>query len=175
MTQKELKKLDDFIESLGLGYEVEFIPKRFSRNAKSKEPSLNWRITLSRGSRSMSFTYSQGIGFATPKWQSLSAYEKKLYEKYAPENQYYNSYEEGVKLNIKLIPPNIRDVLYSLVVDADVINFVSFKKYARDLGLNEDSISEKKLFEEMLDEAVEFIELIGRDNFDKLVELYENY
>src|SRR5438045_610858 len=62
---KQPETLKAAVEALGLAYVAEFVPFSKSRNAKKatkpSDYSLNWKLTISKGSRRVSTDYSAGI------------------------------------------------------------------------------------------------------------------
>lgn len=49
-----------FTDSSGLTYSAQFVPQSQSRNAGDKQPSINWRVTISKGNAILTTDYTQG-------------------------------------------------------------------------------------------------------------------
>lgn len=169
-------ELDAYIQNLNLEYSARFIPQNESRNKDQKDPSLNWKITLKRRGPVLSgeileTDYMQGIGHV-PDYQKLKA------KGYHPENAAITgTYTVGpVHVRLAKVPePTLRDVLHSLVSDADVLESSGFEDWASNLGYDTDSRKAEAIYRACLEIALKLKALIGQDKLDKLRELYQDY
>lgn len=140
--------------------------------------------------------YSQGVGHIPHYQQSLGksdGWKTIYYDNICETGKYHHPktwqrFNDGridwwsvcnrVRIfdNPKPLPkPKLRDVLYSLMMDCDVLNYSSFEDWAPSLGYNEDSIKAKKLYEQCLNLALTFKNMMSSESMEKLQELYQDY
>jgi hypothetical protein len=179
--QKQPETLKAAVEALGLEYRAEFVPFSKSRNAK-KQPakpgdySLNWKITINKGARSLTTDYMQGIAHIpgyTQRWSGRLSVDEFENIKAACESG--RSGRVGF-LQGRLIPaPELHDVMYSLAMDAGALDAGSFEEWAGDYGYEPDSRSAEKLYRECLKIALELRAMIGEDGLQKLRDASQNY
>ena len=175
--------LQNAVDALGLNYSAEFVPFSKSRNAKKatkpSDYSLNWRVTLSKNGRSLTTDYMQGIGhipghkqntrYTTNAWGAL---------KHTCETGKYGGRESSIAqyLGEKPIPaPLPRDVLYSLGMDASVIDYPSFEEWASDFGYEPDSRKAEKTYQECLRIALELRAMLGDAGMQSLRDASQDY
>jgi hypothetical protein len=167
--------LNQFIESLAVKYTTDFVPFSASRNFKEKprisELSINWKITISKGRESLITDYQEGIGihFKTAiSWNggvTVSEYDRV--KSFA---------ETGNKDRFKqLKKPALSDVLYSLVIDTDVLESSGFEDWAETFGFDTDSRKAESMYRQCLENALKLKAVIGSDNLEHLRELYQDY
>lgn len=171
-------QLDATIAAMGLEYSAEFVPQSRSRNANEKRPSLNWRVTIKKGRVTLTTDYTQGIGHLPKNNQTLGEYEQRWYESNAAETGKMGRVTSGGRslLNPKPIPaPLLRDVLYCLVTDSDVLDFATFEDWADAYYYDTDSRSAEKTYRACLDTALRLRALIGDDGLRKLQEAFQDY
>ena len=168
------------IDSLGLEYSAEFVPFSQSRNAKEKNRSLNWRVTFKRGRQSLTTDYSQGVGhipgYSTQPYRNNGwyyDYAKSVAEsgKVRIDVRYETRLAGGVSLPI----PSREDVLYSLVMEAGVLDFPKFEDWAADFGYDPDSRKGEAVYRACIVIALELRSMIGDVNLAKLRELFQDY
>ena len=168
-------EIDSFLESLNLTYTVRFVPQSLSRNA-GKDYCLNWKISISsKGSAQINTDYMQGIGHL----KGFNHYDKTI--DYARSIK--NACETGkwsssayAHIVAKTIPaPLLRDVLYSLIMDSDVLNYSSFEEWANNIGFDADSRSAEKIYKECLSQSLQLRILLGNEVLEKLAKLYQDY
>jgi hypothetical protein len=173
----EKSEIQALIDSIGIEYNAEFVPQWKSRNAGEKSPSLNWTVTIKKGNQSLSTDYMQGIGHLknyqhgnrlvwyvdavklaanTGKWNPNIKYETQHFTKDIPK-------------------PELIDVLYSLVLDSDVINHPSFEDWANEFGYDVDSRKAEKTYRECMQIALKLRAMLGNDNLEKLREAFQDY
>jgi len=56
------ERIEAAMKELGLSLSYKFVPFSQSRNKAEKQPSLNWIITLTKGSQSLTTDYGAGCG-----------------------------------------------------------------------------------------------------------------
>lgn len=153
----------------GLTIESVFVPFSRSRNAGSKDPSLNWRVTLKHNGREVLTTdYSAGCAHAP-------SYKQGSYNTVDGHNAVLNECERGKSfITAKPILPSTKDVIYSLLIDSDVLNYSSFEDWAGDLGYDPDSRQGEQVYNACLKIALQFRQ-IGESVIDELREAFQDY
>lgn len=169
---------DALIESLGLAYSAKFVPQSQSRNAGGEYPSLNWKITLTRGRQKLKVDYSQGVGHV-PGYKPLrSSYDRHRMDTYAAEEGKIPQSVAGWGgvYGKKPIPaPKLEEVIHCLVLDASVLDYAGFEDWAPELGYDLDSRAAEKVYQACLKEALELRALIGEENVKALAEAFQDY
>ena len=162
-----------FVDSLDLEYSAEFVPLSQSRNADNPDPSINWKVSLG----SLEVDYMQGIGHL-PGYRRdgrLAIFESALYHrqlKKAAENGQGISKSYPFGLAGKIPEPALTDVLYSLIIDSDALNYPTFEQWAESCGFDTDSRKAEKIYRECLETAVHLRQLIDLDKAQKAFEDY---
>jgi hypothetical protein len=178
-------ELDSFIESLRIKYAATFIPQSVSRNAGEKQKSLNWRVSLERNGRALATDYMQGIGHVPGYRQafgrlSLAQAEVKRAQEAAAESGKYPRVDSRGELHSflpgKPLPaPLLRDVLYSLVLDSDVLDSAGFESWAGEFGYDTDSRKAEATYRACVEIALQLRALLGGETINKLRELFQGY
>lgn len=194
--------LDAYIASLGLTYEAKFYPQHQTRSRDDKHPSLNWEIKLSKFNLVLETDYMQGIAHMPKYYQGpfKSNYERHQHDQYCwkvaqtgkswgrrKQDPQGNKTDEIVYVKWSLnvtesfaghpwhdVPkPELRDVLWCLTIDADVLDCGGFKGWAENFGYSDDSIKAKKTYDECIANSLKLRAMIGQDGIDKLKQLYD--
>lgn len=169
--------------SLGLDMRAEFVPFSQSRNAKPRDGqdkpwrSLNWRVTLTRNGRDvLSTDYSQGEAH-TPahkakadnfdKWQRSQAIALEI-----ETGKIARAFMGGKpQATSKPIPaPYLADVLHSLALDSDVLNYARFEDWAAEFGYETDSRKAESTYRACLEIALAMRAAIGDAGLEQLRE-----
>jgi hypothetical protein len=173
--------LKDAVAALGLTYKADFVPFSKSRNAKKvtkpRDYSLNWKVTINKGSRSITTDYMQGIAhipgyaqntrYTTDQWEAL---------KYACENGKALRNPGSVIPTGKAIPaPELHDVMHSLVLDASALDAGSFEEWAGDFGYETDSRSAEKIYHQCMEIALRLRAMIGDAGIEALRAAGQDY
>jgi len=167
--------LNQFIETLGIQYTADFVPFSASRNFKEtprvSELSVNWKITITNGWQSLKTDYSEGIGLHFKP--AISWGHRTTVDEY---NRIKKAVETGNKTGFKqLRKPALVDVLYSLVMDSDVLESSGFEDWAENFGFDTDSRKAEKIYSDCMENALKLKAIIGADNLKQLRELYTDY
>ena len=150
----------------GLTYSVQFVPWNQSRNRDDKTPSLNWLVTIGRAGRgSLTTDYMQGIGHA-PGYKPLQRVTVDI------QNQWEAIANTGRNRHGKAKLPKLRDVLYSLVSDSDVLEHSCFDDWADCYGYDTDSREAERIYRACLDIALQLRQLI---DLNEAREAFEDY
>lgn len=163
----------DWCAAREIAYGVEFIPKK---QPKEKSPQLHWRITLSRRSHTMSCEYKQGMGHVVgyaqqnrPNQEACRATCEtgKLYK--VTDSCVWETHKDQP-------PPHLANVLYALVSEADVMNYLGFEDWASNLGYDPDSRQAEKIYLQCLSQTRDLLPVIGGPKgLAELQELFQNY
>lgn len=182
-----------------------FVPLSRSRNAdtvderKRKVYSLNWIVEVMRGAHVVLRTdYMAGMGHCP-------SYDKPAPEDYLKRygksgkttfQQEMCSYEcengvearfTGIAAGSGVVPkrdadgnrialtPKAGDVLYSLMLDASVIDYGGFENWAAEYGYDTDSRKAEKIYRECLESALALRAGLSREAFDDLQNACQDY
>lgn len=178
---KQPDTLQSFVASLGLEYKAEFVPFSKSRNAQEKHKSLNWKVTISKGNQSITTDYMQGIGhIPRPATKAYNPNRVYWYEGYVKPAVEMGRLAHVVGSSISfgsspLPPPTLQDVMYSLAVDSDVINYSSFEDWAEKFGYDTDSREDESIYRQCLDTALKLRAMLGDSKLQELQEACQDY
>lgn len=147
--------------------DVVFVPFSQSRNA-AKNPklgqlSLNWRVTLKHKGRDVfSADYSAGVGHCPSYKQTmhgrltLSEYDALVFE--CEKGKRARVLPSGLVVadgstvgRVYPILPTSTDVLSSLLLDAEVIDYARYEDFAREMGYDEDSRKGEQVYRQCLE------------------------
>jgi len=166
-TQSEIIKA---LEDMGLSMSYVCVSPG---NAKTES---RWRVTISRGGRD--FTSKYIMGCAHRRWtpQGVRAMAKEP-KKFGPWNRgwFESLYMESFRARYsEPIPPDLADVMYSLVMDTSgVRDGQSFEDWCADYGSDPDSIKALESFNACTDAWRAMVRL-GLD-LDALSDLFQDY
>ena len=73
------------------------------------------------------------------------------------------------------MPPVLCDVMYSLTMDAQVLDCDTFEEWASDCGYGEDSRKAEAIYKACQDNAKQFAAMFGRSEREQLQELFQDY
>lgn len=172
------------LDAMNVTLEATFIPFSQSRNKAEKTPSLNWLVTLKKDGREVITTdYMQGCGhcpadkktFNTPALNPAT--EKRDAIKYECETGREYSTKFFSNLNHRpgkpIAPPDVTDVLHSLLLDADALNCRDFADWCGDFGYDTDSIKARETYDACIATATKLRAAFGQKTVDDLRELFE--
>lgn len=181
--QKE--NIKALLEKHNLTVESVFVPLSQSRNAGEKYPSLNWIITLKHnGHKILATDYSAGCahcpsykkvnpdrmwGHNVLTWECENG--KEL------DNQGMKMMEIGYGVGDKKrnpIFPDSVDVVYSLLMDSEVLDYPDYEDWANCFGYDPDSRSGEKVYQACMKIALQFRQL-GESVISELREVFQDY
>jgi hypothetical protein len=76
---------------------------------------------------------------------------------------------------LPLPKPHVGDVLYSLIMDSDALDYSSFEEWTDNLGYDPDSRSAEKIYKSCMEIALKMRSLFGEERLSELRTLFENY
>jgi hypothetical protein len=173
--------VQDTIAALGLTIEATFVPFSQSRNAKPvkqmSDRSMNWRVRLVKDGRTILETdYSAGIAHCLTYNRNGSRQTLAFAEAIANECETGWKHSESSGMRLRRHPgPDAADVLYSLVMDASVLDSRSFEEWAADFGFDPDSRKAEAMYRACLGIALALRNGIGEAGLAQLQEAFQNY
>ena len=170
-------ELQSAIATLKISMGCEFVPWSKSRAAKPNpilsDLSLNWKITLRRDGRDILATdYSAGIAHC-PSYNQRDAMRPTVHfdETITKETETGRA-ATGFS---KVIAPDLIDVVYSLSMDAEVLEHATFEDWAESFGYDTDSRAAEKTYRACIDIALKLRVGLGDDGLSMLREAAQDY
>lgn len=179
----------ELLDEMGLSLKTVFVPFSQSRNKGEKSPSLNWKITVLKNGRGVFTTdYGAGCGHC-PAYKKPAKFSNGNRDEYTTKKAIELECETGrpskiIDTNSSFvmtdkhkppITPETADVFYSLVTDADVIDYGDFEEWASNFGYDPDSRGAEKIYQACLEIALKLRSAIGDANLAKLRGHFHNY
>jgi len=173
----------------GVTMRAEFVPLSQSRNKDEKSPTLNWKVTL----RKVNPRFEASPAFLTTDYSAgcahCPAYKLSVREcggqnsmmrheaiRMECENgKAIQMYGETPRLTTNHILPDLADVLYSLSMDADVLNSGSFENWASEYGYDTDSRKAESIYRACLDIALKMRAALGDSALQELRDACQDY
>jgi hypothetical protein len=174
MAAAELKA---FIDKHQLRIESKFVPK------STNPPTLNWEVSLFVNDRLVLTTpYSAGCAHAP-------SYNNPRYPRIRRDPDYLGNVRRvelecktGFLHNQFLLPirskpilPDPLNVLSSLAMDADVLNYPSFEDWAPSFGYDPDSRKGFQIYQTCLEHALHLRNSFTHEDFNRLIEAAQDY
>lgn len=175
--------LPECIARLGLSVTSKFVPFSKSRNAKESYRSLNWRVTVHFNNPDhgpnwqgavVSTDYSAGIAHCPAYKASAKVYggANSVMRSEAIERET----EIGRKAqNGAPILPDSADVIYSLILDSDVLEYSSFEEWASSFGYDPDSRNAESIYRACLEIALQLRNGLPKTVLDALRAAAQDY
>lgn len=171
---------------LGLSISATFVPLSQSRHATSWE-SLNWKVTTSRNGKPFITTdYAQGSAhcqahkgvFIFNSGKPDAHAKRKAIAAECETGREHRQFFAGatmLKTGAPLPPPKAEDVLYSLMMDAGVLDCSDFADWCGVYGYNADSIKARATYDACLADALKLRAAVGEDGLRILAEAFQDY
>jgi hypothetical protein len=120
---------------------------------------------------------------ASSDYKSVVEREKNQFIKYCCENgkfphafEFSNIKPKNVSGKpVKFPVPTVDEVLYSLYMDSDVLNYRSFSEWAGEFGYDVDSIKAREIYDACQKIAVVFDSMFSKQQKEELQELLQDY
>lgn len=177
-TQDIKTRVSKIMADNGLEIQSTFIPFSQSRNSKEKNPSLNYKVTLTKNGKEILTTdYSMGCAHCPSyKQGDNSHYRNEAVKKESETGFMHRPNERGIFLQTKEpIKPDAVDVLYSLLLDADAVNSPDFEEWAGNYDYDTDSRTAEKLYRQCLEIGLKLQNSLGRELTEQLQEIFQDY
>lgn len=173
--------IDATIAAAGLTVSTVFVPFSQSRNKAEKNPSLNYQITIQRNGRDV-LTTDYMMGQAHCPAYRLSMKEAGHANSIMRAKMIRAECETGraaiagrIARQGPAILPNPRDVIYSIIRDADAIDFRDFAEWANEYAYCEDSRKAEAIYRACLSHALALRSALGDDHMRALREAFTEY
>lgn len=184
--------IDAAIAKHGLSVRAEFVPFSQSRNKGENVPSLNWSVTLVKSCQTLASLndsrpilttdYCAGCGHCPSYRQSWGQPTPADTERFVAVCK---ECEHGLKLKPRVgfgfvstgkpILPSTADVLYSLIMNFDVLDASSFEDWAANFGYDTDSRAAEATYRACLDVALKLRNGLGETTLAELREAFQDY
>ena len=166
------------IAEMRITCEFEFIPWSKSRNSKEKFPSFNYKATLKKNGKEVITTdYMMGCGHSPNYKQNNNSYDyrKKLQEECERGVVVRLGGALGGILPTKIkIVPEVRDVLYSLLMDKLCANN-EFEDFCADFGYDTDSRKAENIYNELVNISNKLYRNFSSHELEILEECFRDY
>jgi hypothetical protein len=167
------------LADLGLAIKTKFIPFSQSRNANDKHPTLNYKVTLIyKGREVLTTDYSMGCAFV-PGYQQFpkDRHIQRLLLEQSCETGYVWKIIDGNTLlpTKEPILPDAVDVIYSLIIDSEVLDAGRYEEWADAYGYDVDSRKGEATYRACLDIALRLRASLGDEVMSTLRELFVDY
>lgn len=165
------------LENRGISVSSVFVPFSKSRNAGEPRKTLNWKVTLNYNGREILTTdYSAGEahcpGYKAYPGDTRGGHERRLRIERECES---GRAARGFDSDGAAIMPDAASVVYSLIVDSNVIDYATYDYWAADFGYDPDSIRGEKIYRQCLELALRMRAGIGETMMQDLRELFADY
>ncbi len=179
-------------EKHGVTMRAEFVPLSRSRNKGEKNPTLNWRVSLCKENP----RFESAPAFITTDYSAGCAHCPS----YNAKTKGGHTHEANIKRELiareceggravtylvntgtiftgkgKPILPDFADVLYSLSMDASVIDAGTFEQWAGDYGYDTDSRAAEAIYRACLDTALKMRAALGDAAMSELATATQDY
>ncbi len=168
-------KCRELMDKHGISIAAAFVPFSHSRNKDEKHRSLNWTVSLLvEGVLKLQTDYSAGIAHCP-------GYEQ--HGKWPQPQIIAHETEQGTKA--KFIPsldkctgtvpilPDGADVLSSLLLDSEVLEYRSFEDWAASFGYDSDSRKAEAIYNDCMKIALRIKQAIPQDAMTELREAFD--
>jgi len=168
----------------GVSYSAKFVPQSQSRNKDDTRPSLNWRVTVAKGNVRLETDYMQGcahIPHYSHAFAKFAIYNDAVREacekgksRIVPAKSAYDAAQgdRAVPIVRKIPAPEFADVLYCLVLDAEVLEYSSFDEWAEAFGFDTDSRKAERAYSACLETALKLRHIV---DLDEAREAFQDY
>lgn len=178
MSESDLMRdlVTDLLKREKIEYKAVFVPQSISRNAGSKDKTLNWKATFTTPSDHMVIDYAQGIGHV-PGYQHnprQTMHEAACFGE-PWETGKYNPYKREVVYTRKPLPaPHAADILHCIIVDS-TDNHDSFEEWAREYGYDTDSRKAEETYNACRKQTRNAQSVFGAKLLAELASILEQY
>jgi hypothetical protein len=167
------------LEAAQVTMEARHVPTTYNPNAgKDDWQHIAWSIVFRSPRGEFTTSYRQGIGHLPedlrPKsWERVTIHQAQriawaLKTGRNPDRR-ADHFHTGTPSK-PLAPPDIADVVSSLVMDASAADYSSFAEWARDMGGNPDSIKELETFNACQRIALDLLRVFGPQTMEAIKE-----
>lgn len=187
-TGGELPAALGFMKRHGLTFGAVFVPWSQSRNRAEKNQTLNWVCELRpRRGDPLKFEYSAGVahipGYSFSRHQSndTAIHVREVCELGRYRTDSYGHIAMGrlagttLKRWTGVLIPAASDMLHSLIMDSDVIEYRNFEDWADSMGYDPDSRSGEKTYRACLEIGLALRAILGDSGIEAAREIFQDY
>jgi len=163
----------------GLTIRAVFVPFSQSRNKANKDPSLNWLVTLLRDGREILITdYMQGCGHCPSYKASIKEIggQNSIMRDGAIRNECetgrVNRFQNSRK---EIIAPTAHEIMYSLILDSEVLDAGTFEEWAGNFGYDADSRKAESIYRARLEIALKLRNGLGEAGLSAIRDAAQDY
>jgi hypothetical protein len=168
MSKSELQQA---CEDAGVMISSKHLYVDYSDCGSDKFPCDKWACTIHYGEKSETFTYFTGSGHR----KLASGIKREGMRKYVSSNNVAFGEKEAIekgylvlkRYNGKIVGPEVADVLYCILSDADACE-TTFDDWCSNVGANNDSLKDLNTYLACQRNGTKLIRLLGRDLFNRL-------
>jgi hypothetical protein len=182
MSTETVHPLRQAIADASITLTAVFVPysQAEKREGDSRQlPTLNWQVTILHNGRTILTTpYSAGCAHCPAYKRDLPKYEKGIAVAYECENGKRASHVSSgghVSPSTRSILPDVADVMYCLLSDANALNARDFKDWAGNCGYDTDSIKALETYRACLDVGLKLRNGLGDELFRTLQTAAQDY
>lgn len=168
------------VEAAQITMLAKFIPFSQSRNKAEKYPSLNWRVTIAvKGRDILQTDYMQGSAHCPSCGnKKLTPSQRRDMVARECETGKMGRWMEniGCMMGAKPIPaPELVDVMYSLIMDSEALEYSDCDDWCASLGYDPDSRAGEKAYHACLEIGLKLRAALGDATLSALRTAYEGY
>lgn len=174
------------LDAMGVKLASVFVPFSQSRNRDDKSPSLNWRVTLKYAGKDVLICdYMQGCANC-PSYKNPVKFPTGRRDDHLTKIAIARECETGKILRHtvpsspnfmdvgKIDGPDVAEVLYSLLQDAQVLNCRDFADWCDEVGMEDDSIRARGIYDACVADSLKLHAAFGKQMITDLQELFED-
>lgn len=178
-------EIESFMTENGITVESVFIPFSRSRNKDQDHRSLNWRVTIKKNGREILTTdYSAGIAHS-PSYKATTrpqgyAGNLRMWKEDAVALETEEGYTArraawgGIDKKSPIMPDSC-NVIWSLAMESDALDYPSFKDWASCFGYDHDSRKGETIYRACLETALKMRAGLGDSALAALREACQDY
>ena len=157
----------EYVKEAGFALTAIFQPASIQTD-EWKRSAVNFQVTLTyNGIVCFQGSYAYGIG-NLPGYKhnfGRKTVDEAHAEKQAIEDGLWSGrYGKRTTFDRKKVPdPKVTDVLYSILMDADVLNYGAFEEWADSLGYDADSRAAEETYKACLNQSLKFQSVVSND------------
>lgn len=172
MTTATFPILDQLVAD-GLTYSVKFVPRSQAPKREDDWKCLSWKVRIEFGRQVLETDYHTGLGLCGKAVQSrINSLPKYCIDRQQAENELM---ERGSLKGHRSEQPSLRDVIHSLLLDSEAIDYASFEEWADCLGFDVDSRKAEQTYRACLATGLKLRSMLGGAKLQELREEFQDY
>lgn len=172
MTTATFPTLDQLIAD-GLTYSVKFVPRSKTPKQENDWKCLSWKVRIEFGRQVLETDYHTGLGLCGKAVQSrIDSLPKCCIDRQQAENELM---ERGSLKGHRSEQPSLRDVIHSLLLDSEAIDYGTFEEWADNFGYDHDSRKAEQTYRACLTTGLKLRAMFGEAKIQELREEFKDY